>query len=172
MLKRLRSARFLVVFAALWIAVTIVLAGWILADMWASLRTLTWARTDGTITDRYVEAEQKDDQWLYGARVAFRYKIDGTEYTANNPRIIPEPIRSTRERAYQDIEKYSGENSVPVYYNPRRPQEAVLKRGPALEVLLLWAGLIVSCAAAIAYIVRACRNAKPIKSSMVEHSTL
>lgn len=103
--------------------------------------SLQWPTVVGTVID--AEAEQ-----IAGARagpgwriyVDYRYEVNGREYRADRLRFTRRLGGRTRTQAADELLQYVPEGPVLVYYNPRRPERAVIEPGPDPRA---WFGLAV-----------------------------
>ena len=117
-----------------------------------ALSSLGWRATTGVIESSAVEQGEAIDPQLgpqpsWGVEVTYTYKVDGQEYHSNRKGIVrggygPEPTR-----AHEIAARYRPGEGVTVYYDPRRPEQAVLERGyPASGMLWLTAWLLAGAA--------------------------
>jgi hypothetical protein len=95
--------------------------------------TRDWATATATIVTATVEASRGGTvdggtATTYYPKVLYDYQVNGQTYR-NDKRILGEEVsKGIRSWAEKDIEKYQRGATVPVYYNPANPREAVLER--------------------------------------------
>lgn len=98
-----------------------------LIDIYRGYRSHSWASTSGVIVRSGVE-------WRTGERedftptVAYRYKVGNVEYESDK---IGFGSRTTgrHHEAKAWVDRYQVGTTVPVFYDPTNPAEAVLERG-------------------------------------------
>lgn len=95
--------------------------------------TNNWSTASATIINATVEASRGGTvdggtATTYYPRVLYEYQVNGQLYR-NDKRILGEEVsKGVRSWAEKDIAKYQRGATVPVYYNPANPGEAVLER--------------------------------------------
>ncbi len=108
-------------------------------------QSLDWAAADGTI----VSSEITTHSGAHGTRnpsaaVEYEYVVDGVTYRSDKIR-----WGAADDTPYELINSYQEESDVEVYYDPKAPDRAVLRRGktrqttlwgPALVGFFLFAG--------------------------------
>ena len=98
----------------------------------AGKKSANWPATSGTILSSEVEEEISTDaedgvSKYYYPRIRYEYEINGTKYQGNKYKLL-EPSMS-RQKAYEFAALFLPGNKVNVYYNPQKPQQAVLQTG-------------------------------------------
>lgn len=95
---------------------------------WARAST-GWPVTTGEITlNELTETTAMDGSGTFRLRVQFSYEVEGEPYEASTYTFGPQSTANGgRAKALQ--ESYSRTPTVPVYYNPKRPSQAVLQPG-------------------------------------------
>ena len=99
--------------------------------------TQKWPSTKGKITvsalKKHQELQTKYDrragfkpQWLYRHEFEYKYKVDGKIYTSSKMVYGQTPVDMNEAKAYALLEQYPLGKVITVYYNPKRPSEAVL----------------------------------------------
>ena len=101
-----------------------------------------WARTQGEIVASKVEAEGShtdDDDSDCLATVRYRYTVAGKSHESSRIAFI-ESGHTTRLLAQQIVDKYPKGATVEVFYNPKRPSQAVLESssGPSLAFYMMF----------------------------------
>jgi hypothetical protein len=127
-------------------------------QLWRGYGTAGWSAAPGEITGGFVyETEEERDvddsiyhnrnQSFFVPRVAYKYLVRGKEYECDTlqrgiPRLPFEAIAQKR------VEDYRPGQQVKVYYWPRDPSQAVLRRGAPIDGwLMLAAGAVILLAA-------------------------
>jgi hypothetical protein len=94
---------------------------------------MNWPQAEGVvISSQYEEFEGKIDMTYfssYKATLSYQYSVDGVNYISDRPRLIRPFIMFYNENdAIQFVHQYAPEKRVVVFYNPEKPEEAVLDR--------------------------------------------
>ena len=117
-----------------------------LLTVWKGLRTRRWQVTCGRVITSGVTAAKSEDmpeEWSLPdqAKVVYQYEAEGKRYTADTMQIRGnmQTARSVR-REPELLSRYPPGTSVLVYYNPAKPEEAVLQPGVPRGLLPLTAG--------------------------------
>lgn len=102
----------------------------------------SWTRIEGEIIQSEVQSRDAGDgDRIYDPIVAYRYKVNLAEYTSS---VITEsaPLSvGTQRYAKKLVEKYQVNTKVDVYYNPDKPEEAVLDPRTSVSGMILIATL-------------------------------
>ena len=89
-----------------------------------------WATAEGRIVESRVEARNAPSadrpSIQYGARVVYEYTVAGKSYRAERVSFDGTLWRATREAAEADRARYAEGAKVGVFYDPGKPQSAVL----------------------------------------------
>jgi Protein of unknown function (DUF3592) len=92
-----------------------------------------WLQTTGEMLESNVEEDS--DGWR--PRVRYSYVVQGKRYA--NERLYFHLSNSSTERAAtKHLSPYPVGKTVPVYYNPRHPEDAVLDRRMPFWLPLFW----------------------------------
>jgi len=115
------------------------------------LKTRSWPTATGIIIGHRVESVYSFKRSRPAVAVRYSYEVDGTRYRSetfsNSSKTLTAPAANPEEavKAYRTDPAFSGYQkgkSVPVYYDPADPGNAVLKRGIGyIEVGLLLLGI-------------------------------
>ena len=129
-------------------------------QLWRGFGTSSWSAAQGEITDTFVyetEEERHDDDGSYDGRtqsffvprVMYKYVVRGKEHEGDTlQRGIPRvPFQAIAQKRVED---YRPGQRVTVYYLPRDPAQAVLRRGAPIDGWLMLAAGVVMLLAAIA----------------------
>ncbi len=103
---------------------------WTLIRQHASNR---WSTTTGEILESNLEEDS--DGW--GPHVRYLYAVEGKRY-ANDRLYVYLSNRSTEQDAKRHLSPYPVGKTVTIYYNPAKPEEAVLDRRVPLWRPLFW----------------------------------
>lgn len=100
-------------------------------------RSRQWSQTTGSIINVVIEDvthrdgfRTADDYDSYMAHVSYQYTVAGKEYVGKRRRIVDDATSYSEAEAV--FNRYSAGDSVPVWYNPDDPGEAVLDRSVSL----------------------------------------
>jgi hypothetical protein len=104
-------------------------------------QSLSWPSVEGEIAHSAVLYQTSTSTTTggtstYKADIAYRYKINGANYSSSRISIVD--FSSTPGRARSIVERYPDQSRVLVYYNPSDPSEAVLEPGAAGGINLLY----------------------------------
>jgi uncharacterized membrane protein len=101
----------------------------------SQIKEVTYHSSDGTRRGLHLDAE-------------YEYTVDGIQYTNNKhtPGRIPKGI--PYRKAAEVANRYALNAIVPVYYNPRNPQESCLEREALLSNLIMIIGIVLLVIAA------------------------
>jgi hypothetical protein len=112
--------------------------------------TAGWRPVPGEITEAYLSEEEREDDddnyattvtSYFRSRILYKYAVHGKEYEGRTLQrgLLRVPFKFF---AQQQADAYQRGDRVTVYYLPRDPSQAVLKRGaPPSAFILLAAGL-------------------------------
>ncbi|BBO76634.1 hypothetical protein DSCW_40510 [Desulfosarcina widdelii] len=119
-------------FAVLFLAVGIVIAGFSYNGYRTSLASKSWPNVTGSIVQSEIEkqtstsgegADKKTTVKEY-PKIAYQYHIDGHQYKSAKISYL-----SSIGSARQVVSRYPQGKTIPVYYNPDKPEQAVLVPG-------------------------------------------
>ncbi|MFY2558055.1 DUF3592 domain-containing protein [Corallococcus terminator] len=132
-----------VVSTAFWlVAVLPVAAGTVAMDYFAlstaglQAWSASWPSVQGTITRSEVETVRSNKSTTYRPKLAYTYSVDGQPHEGSKYRWsswsagAPEHVEAL-------VTRYSVGSSIPVYYRPAKPSEAVLQPGMGNAELFL-----------------------------------
>jgi hypothetical protein len=127
-------------------------AGFVLLAFAATLQHLLsrgWPTVPGIIRHASVEERQVETTASHRARIVYDYEVGGRQYTSDR---LAFSRSGSRKRAEADKAKYPPGKLVHVYYNPKRPQRAIIERraGVAGTLVLLFIGAMLGGAGAVA----------------------
>lgn len=107
----------------------------------------SWPQTAGSILKTELAIDNSGESTEYRPEVLYEYTVDGVRYTG---RQIELNRRSyvRRRTAQSRLDKYQIGSSMMVYFNPERPQDAVLERTAPYSTLYLVTGLLLAGLAA------------------------
>ncbi|MFP2958437.1 DUF3592 domain-containing protein [Myxococcus sp. 1LA] len=144
----------LLAFVVLWTSITVAADYVTVSNMVLQMQTESWPSVQGTITRSEVEAVRSNKSTTYGLKVAYTYSVDGQHYEGSRAR--PAMWRSGgRGFAEELVARYPLGATIPVYYRPGQPSEAVLQTGMdgsalftlmllmPFNLVMLWLGTLV-----------------------------
>jgi hypothetical protein len=111
--------------------------------------TNNWVTATATIINASVEASRGGTvdggtATTYYPRVLYEYQVNGQTYRGDKRILGEEVSKGIQSWAEKDIAKYQRGTTVPVYYNPADPRQAVLERtAPAATFFNLLAALFI-----------------------------
>lgn len=109
--------------------------------VYRNFRFFFWKKTEGTlIRSRPKRVESIVRYETYEPDIEYIYSVDGKEYRSN--RLFITDFQSDLDTVKRVLSEFNQSDRVTVYYNPRNPSEAVLKRN-------LHAGMVVQLIALI-----------------------
>jgi hypothetical protein len=102
-----------------------------------------WPSTPGRIVGSGVEVSSGSEGGnVYRAVVTYRYQVGGQVFQ-NNRRVFGDTVSSSnRGAAERTAARFVAGSSVPVYYNPANPQDAVLERKSGVAGLMFGLGAL------------------------------
>jgi hypothetical protein len=96
-------------------------------------RTRRWPATDGRILSASTEeASDEDGKPLYQSRIAYEYQVGTTIYRGDRTSPGPHSFGRLFASSTQAIGGHLEGRTCRVYYDPARPERAVLIPGPTL----------------------------------------
>ena len=101
----------------------------------------SWPQTMATITKAEIVEEKDRDSRGYVVNVLYGYTVDGVSYTGQRIGFGKRQyIR--KKRAQAELQRYPVNSSVLVYFDPRKPADAVLVREYPDNLILVMGGII------------------------------
>ena len=106
----------------------------------------SWPRVQGTITRATIGQDNQQESNSYLLLVKYDYVVDGARYTGT--RIgFSERTYLRKKRAQAELDRYPVSSGVSVYFDPRRPADAVLVREyPDIMILIVSAVFLLGLA--------------------------
>jgi len=109
------------------------IAAWfVFRDRRKTLAALNWPSTEGRIVESAVDAKRLPGDRpnvRFAPRIAYEYSVDGRRYRSEHIAFGATSWSLAPQAARATVARYPSGRSVTVYYNPKRPEEAVLHRG-------------------------------------------
>jgi Protein of unknown function (DUF3592) len=96
-----------------------------------------WPTAKGNIRDSRIEKHTGSDSDGYVLVVLYTYIVKGREYKSDCPYFYDYQTNS-RRGAEKDLLMYPVGKMVTVYYNPRKPSDAVLNRNIPIWLIIFW----------------------------------
>jgi hypothetical protein len=104
----------------------------------------SWPSVQGTVLNVYAKQYfEKNGPVRYYGRAQYGYTVDGHDYTSDQTNLSSGLKRSDETTALQDVIQYQRGTTVPVFYNPADPSEAILETGIPSNHLIVLVGLCV-----------------------------
>lgn len=127
-------------FFLFWLAIPSVLLGFVVRELWADVRTWSWAETDCTILESRVE--EIGSEPTYGLSVRYAYSPPPTSALAASSRtgfVVSRGYRGDADYAVAQrlALAYAPGKHTHCYVNPADPGEAVLQRNGLWKAVLL-----------------------------------
>lgn len=114
-------------FFFMWSAVTIPVNIYLIYRIVKQYRTLEFLETKGTITQSKVEIDYDDEGDSYKPSFQFEYIVDGQHRTGKTYKYSE--LSWKKNSAKKVVKSLPVGKEVPIYYHPRFPEQAVLKKG-------------------------------------------
>ena len=104
--------------------------------LWKSHHIKSGKETRGTILTSELKEYTKKTQKVYQLKVSYEYIVDGKQYLSR--RIFFGDILRADSRLVAEAQrlKYQPGTTVKVYYNPKKPKEALLE--PGINNIIYW----------------------------------
>jgi hypothetical protein len=133
-------------FVGIFFVVGIVLIIKAVRDRKKAEASAVWPSTAGTVTESTIEETYTRDEdghreTHFKPVVRYTYQVVGSSYTGNQI-AFGGGSSSNYKSAQQTIAAYPVGAQVTVYYNPEKPEEAVLERRAASSKVLLIVGIV------------------------------
>jgi len=102
----------------------------------AAKASVNWPKVEGTITESDMKTRQEmknnEQRDMYEALIEFAYKVGEKEYKSRNVEFGGGGESSSRSSIKEVVDRYPMGKKVDVFYNPEKPDEAVLVPGVSL----------------------------------------
>jgi len=104
-----------------------------------------WPGTQGRVIESRLNKRETTDgegkeTTAYAAVVRYTYSVTGKEYTGDRIAFGVKPLN--RNSAAEIVNRYSVDRPVMVYYDPKKPQQAVLERASGSGWLQILIGIV------------------------------
>jgi hypothetical protein len=100
-----------------------------------------WRQVDGTIVRCGVELDPGPDSNGYMALVSYEYAVNGVAYTGSRVG-FSEQFYVRRKNAEAVAARYPVGSRLPVYFDPAKPDDAVLERSYPDSIFLCVGGIV------------------------------
>lgn len=109
--------------------------------------SLNWSGTQGTVTESYVHKKESYDSdqgstTSYIPRVKYSYTVNQQSFEGD--RIHFGVGKSSRKAAEEVVNRYPAGSTLMVYYDPQKPQQAVLERRTGSGFLQVAIGILMA----------------------------
>jgi hypothetical protein len=125
--------------------VTVFGTGWTLLMLhlsWKAMRSSNWREADGKIMSvdvkEHVSNTKGAPRRYYTVAVACQYAVGGKTYETSRLSYGGQRSHGRRDAAEEEAKNYQPGSRITVYYDPDKPDDAVLKTGTSIG---LWFGL-------------------------------
>ncbi|HZI10630.1 MAG TPA: DUF3592 domain-containing protein [Myxococcus sp.] len=128
MLSRVATSAVLLLFLLPWTAVTMGFNALIGSGLVRQARSADWPSVPGTILRSEVETSRGSKSTTYGLKVLYAWSVGGERYEGTRYHVN---AWRSGDRAHGEalVERFPAGATVPVYYLPEKPSEAVLMPG-------------------------------------------
>lgn len=118
--------------------VGLILIGMALYGFWQVRQVQQWPTTTGTVIGTRMDERRVKTRIVYQPKVSYEYVVNQTRYQSERSFIGDGWNAENLLTAEQQLRRYRLGTEVKVYYNPRRPKDAVLelRTHPALYWML------------------------------------
>jgi len=99
-----------------------------------------WPQVTGAITTAEVTKESDGESTQYVVYVSYEYRVNGQRCIGTRIRFGKRGY-VRKKRAQAELERYSVNSTVMVYFNPEKPEEAVLVRESPDSMTLIVSGI-------------------------------
>lgn len=99
----------------------------------------TWPSVSGTVTHSEVVTRRSKGKVQYSSKVAYRYAVEGREFTCDNVWFGGHSSSNSSGSASQTVKKYPTGAEIAVFYEPSNPANAVLEPGTRWQSYLVFA---------------------------------
>lgn len=120
----------LIVFGLFWSGITLMFDGFTLVPAARQVLAQRFATTQGTVLSSEVTNHDSDEGTTHGVRIMYSYTVVGREYTGDRFR-YDKSSSSDSAWARQAVKEHPVGSTTTVYYDPRAPENAVLRPGLA-----------------------------------------
>ncbi len=126
----------IIVFSLLWSAIIMFFDGQLVYAMYRQWRATAYAVTEGTVLSSTVEVSESDDSTTHRPIVRYRYHVNDQEFFGDR---LTYGVFFSMGALYADaiVSRHPPGSSVPVYFNPADPADALLRPGIGASQLIL-----------------------------------
>ncbi|HPR73287.1 MAG TPA: DUF3592 domain-containing protein [Bacteroidales bacterium] len=129
---------------------------WGLPPLKYSCASRAWPSVPGEITRSELETYRKDGKTQYLPDIAYKYNVDGKDYSSSKVTVGDPPFTGSISPAKRIQSEYPVRKSVDVYYDPEVPSSSALRPGiqkndillalilgifPLMGILILFSGI-------------------------------
>lgn len=107
---------------------------WIFKPLAAFLNCRTWQQIDGNLISASIYEDSDSEGVNYKPRIAYWYAVNGRSLRGEQIR-FGDLSYTSRQAAERILARYSAGDTLIVYFNPARPDEAVLDRSLGNQIL-------------------------------------
>jgi hypothetical protein len=117
-------SRFLGVF---FVAFSTVVAYYLVRGFRLGRASVSWEKVKGVVTNSEIRKRDLDGGISYYPKIIYQYRIDDRDYEGSD--WSHSAINGREEEAEEILSRYEVGDEVDVYYNPLKPEQAVLEPG-------------------------------------------
>jgi hypothetical protein len=125
---------------------SLVIAFWLLAVI-RGARSRSWPVVEGhiqsSLTETRSETSDEGRVTVYRPRVRYTYTVGRTDYSSEridfSDKDCPTASKQSSDRI---VDSYPPGDAIRVHYNPKNPQQSVLKSGVATDASFYWAPIV------------------------------
>lgn len=133
--KELSPKLFLIPFGSIFAAVGLLMIKPFLIEPLQKIQEAkTWNEVPATVVSSKVKSHSSDDGTTYSPYIAYRYKIDSTEYFGDQYTFMGGSSSGYDGKA-AIVRQYPKKHKFTIYVNPANPAESVINRDPSLSLL-------------------------------------
>ena len=131
----------LLFFALFWNVLVSVFVGFVVYSFWrAADAQLRYQSTEGVVLESRVTSGSDSDGTTYGYGIRYRYTVGGQSFESDRYAFGSGSSSDGHSRASQLVRQHPVGSKLTVYYDPAKPQEAVIERhvDPMMKFLVLF----------------------------------
>lgn len=118
----------MIVFGLFWSALTLAFDGFVVVPTIRQILATRYPSTEGTMISAKVTRHDSDEGYTYGVAMRYTYRVSGREYEGERYR-YQSASSSDSAWAHAAVAEHPPGSRTTVYYNPVRPEDAVLVPG-------------------------------------------
>lgn len=131
----------LLFFALFWNSLVSIFVGFVVHSFWrAADAQLRYQSTEGTVLESRVTSSSDGDGTTYGLGIRYSYTVGGQTFESDRYAFGSGKSSDGHGRASALVRQHPAKSKLTVYYDPAKPQEAVIDRhvDPTMKFLVLF----------------------------------